>query len=149
MAKALVRKYGRCATQQTNARAIGPESLPCLEEISEILNILFSIALSADDDFLTRIMACHALCACKSPLGPQLSESADKQCGLSLRYISCYMVRYHLANDALLSLVGPEIGNPRLQRVLLDLLQRTEVENGWPWSFVSQRLSKEWGVRLP
>ncbi|KAJ5580274.1 uncharacterized protein N7459_006259 [Penicillium hispanicum] len=36
------------------------------EQISENLNYLFGIALSADDEPSLRIMACHALCACSS-----------------------------------------------------------------------------------
>lgn len=99
MAKALVLKYGRCTIQQTNARATDRGSLSCLEELRENLKILFSIALSAEDDFLTRIMACHALCACKNSLGSRLSESADEQFGLSLCCISCYIFSYHLANN--------------------------------------------------
>ena len=34
------------------------------EQISENLDYLFGIALSADDEPSLRIMACHALCAC-------------------------------------------------------------------------------------
>ncbi|KAL4869706.1 hypothetical protein BDV12DRAFT_74996 [Aspergillus spectabilis] len=30
------------------------------------------------------------------------------------------------------------------QRSLLDLLRKTEAENGWPWEFVTQRLSQDW-----
>lgn len=33
--------------------------------ITENLNYLFGIALSADDEPSLRIMACHALCACE------------------------------------------------------------------------------------
>ncbi|KAJ5895632.1 hypothetical protein N7495_007323 [Penicillium taxi] len=36
------------------------------EQITENLNYLFGIALSADDEPSLRIMACHALCACKA-----------------------------------------------------------------------------------
>ncbi|KAL4878294.1 hypothetical protein BJY04DRAFT_229850 [Aspergillus karnatakaensis] len=30
------------------------------------------------------------------------------------------------------------------QRSLLDLLHKTETENGWPWGFMAQRLRQEW-----
>lgn len=36
------------------------------EQISDNLNYLWGIALSADDEPSLRIMACHALCACTS-----------------------------------------------------------------------------------
>ncbi|KAL2841697.1 hypothetical protein BJY01DRAFT_7795 [Aspergillus pseudoustus] len=39
---------------------------------------------------------------------------------------------------------GSWVREPLAQRCLLDLLQKTETENGWPWGFVSQRLSREW-----
>ncbi|KAL4949015.1 hypothetical protein BDW69DRAFT_83036 [Aspergillus filifer] len=39
---------------------------------------------------------------------------------------------------------GSWVRDPLAQRCLLDLLRQTETENGWPWTFVSQRLSQEW-----
>lgn len=72
MAKALLRKYGQPTNQQTVPRTPEVGSSRCLDEIRENLNILFGIALSADDVFLPRIMACHALCVCKSSLGPPI-----------------------------------------------------------------------------
>ncbi|KAL2812154.1 hypothetical protein BJX63DRAFT_259922 [Aspergillus granulosus] len=39
---------------------------------------------------------------------------------------------------------GSWVREPLVQRCLLDLLRKTETENGWPWGFVSQRLSQEW-----
>lgn len=36
------------------------------EQITDNLNYLWGIALSADDEPSLRIMACHALCACTS-----------------------------------------------------------------------------------
>jgi hypothetical protein len=89
MVKALVLKYGRSTD-------VGP--LSCLEELRENLKILFGIALSVQNDFLTRIMACHALCACKNSLGSQFRASG-KQFALSLCCISCYVFNDHPAND--------------------------------------------------
>ncbi|KAL4930485.1 Zn(II)2Cys6 transcription factor [Aspergillus undulatus] len=42
---------------------------------------------------------------------------------------------------------GSWVHDALARRCLLDLLRKTESENGWPWTFVSQRLSQEW--RLP
>ncbi|RAL11918.1 Zn(II)2Cys6 transcription factor [Aspergillus homomorphus CBS 101889] len=39
---------------------------------------------------------------------------------------------------------GTWIRDSLAQTCLLDLLRRTEVENGWPWAFVIQKLSQEW-----
>jgi hypothetical protein len=36
------------------------------EQITDNLNYLWGIALSADDEPALRVMACHALCACSS-----------------------------------------------------------------------------------
>lgn len=69
MAKALVRKYGQPTNQRTVPEALEVGSSRCLDEIRENLNILLGIALSAEYDFLPRIMACHALCVCKNSLG--------------------------------------------------------------------------------
>ncbi|KAL2798599.1 hypothetical protein BJX66DRAFT_35747 [Aspergillus keveii] len=43
-----------------------------------------------------------------------------------------------------LSACGSWVREPLAQRTLLDLLRKTEAENGWPWGFVAQRLSREW-----
>ncbi|PYH91104.1 hypothetical protein BO71DRAFT_412070 [Aspergillus ellipticus CBS 707.79] len=39
---------------------------------------------------------------------------------------------------------GSWIRDPLAQTCLLDLLRRTEAENGWPWAFVAQKLSQDW-----
>ncbi|KAL4975955.1 hypothetical protein BDW66DRAFT_61620 [Aspergillus desertorum] len=39
---------------------------------------------------------------------------------------------------------GSWVRDPLARRCLLDLLRKTEVENGWPWTFVSQMLGQEW-----
>lgn len=39
--------------------------LTAQDEVIKNLGIIFGIALSAEDDPPVRIMACHALCACK------------------------------------------------------------------------------------
>ncbi|KKK18651.1 hypothetical protein AOCH_004128 [Aspergillus ochraceoroseus] len=39
---------------------------------------------------------------------------------------------------------GTWVRDPLAQRCLLDLLRKTEAENGWPWAFVVQKLSQEW-----
>ncbi|KAL5334865.1 hypothetical protein BJX70DRAFT_376905 [Aspergillus crustosus] len=72
-------------------------------DVTENLGIVFGIALSSDGDASSRIMACHALCAC-----------------------------------------GSWVTDPLAQRLLLELLRKTEAENGWPWGFVTQRLSRDW-----
>ncbi|KAL4801977.1 hypothetical protein BDV18DRAFT_68775 [Aspergillus unguis] len=41
---------------------------------------------------------------------------------------------------------GAWVREPLARRCLLDLLRSTESENGWPWAFVSQRLSQEWRI---
>ncbi|KAL4994720.1 hypothetical protein BDV10DRAFT_145540 [Aspergillus recurvatus] len=41
---------------------------------------------------------------------------------------------------------GSWVRDPLARRCLLDLLRKTEAENGWPWAFVSQRLGQEWCV---
>ncbi|PWY77064.1 hypothetical protein BO70DRAFT_294955, partial [Aspergillus heteromorphus CBS 117.55] len=41
---------------------------------------------------------------------------------------------------------GSWIRDPLAQTCLLDLLRRTEGENGWPWAFVVQKLSQDWGL---
>ncbi|KAL2864953.1 uncharacterized protein BJX67DRAFT_197623 [Aspergillus lucknowensis] len=43
-----------------------------------------------------------------------------------------------------LSACGSWVRDPLAQRSLLDLLRKTEAENGWPWGFVAQRLGQEW-----
>lgn len=85
------------------------------------LGILFSIALSSDGDPSTRVMACYALCACK---------------GLGLFYYLLILLTSAAG--------GSWVRDPLSRRCLLDLLQKTEAENGWPWAFVSQRLGQEW-----
>lgn len=87
--------------------------------ILKYLDILFGIALSTDDEPSLRIMACHALCACKSP-SPYLKTDANTDSG------------------------GTWIRSPLAQNCLLDLLRRTQTENGWPWTFVVQKLSSDW-----
>ncbi|KAH8429113.1 uncharacterized protein LDX57_006783 [Aspergillus melleus] len=39
---------------------------------------------------------------------------------------------------------GSWIRDPLAQNTLLDLLRRTEAENGWPWSFAMQKFSHDW-----
>ncbi|KAL2824803.1 hypothetical protein BDW59DRAFT_83021 [Aspergillus cavernicola] len=39
---------------------------------------------------------------------------------------------------------GSWVRDPLSQSCLLDLLRKTETENGWPWGFIVQRLSQEW-----
>ncbi|XHG09024.1 hypothetical protein AWENTII_012105 [Aspergillus wentii] len=39
---------------------------------------------------------------------------------------------------------GSWIHDPLAQNCLLDLLRRTEAENGWPWAFAAQKLDQEW-----
>ncbi|PYH43613.1 uncharacterized protein BP01DRAFT_384270 [Aspergillus saccharolyticus JOP 1030-1] len=39
---------------------------------------------------------------------------------------------------------GTWISDPLAQACLLDLLRRTEAENGWPWAFVVQKLIQDW-----
>ncbi|KAJ6015886.1 Protein of unknown function DUF3468 [Penicillium herquei] len=45
------------------------------EQISENLNYLFGIALSADDEPSLRIMACHALCACSAWIDDPVAQN--------------------------------------------------------------------------
>lgn len=39
---------------------------------------------------------------------------------------------------------GSWIRDPLAQNTLLDLLRRTEADNGWPWSFAMQKFSQDW-----
>ncbi|KAA8645357.1 uncharacterized protein ATNIH1004_006776 [Aspergillus tanneri] len=39
---------------------------------------------------------------------------------------------------------GSWIRDPLAQNSVLDLLRRTEAENGWPWAFAVQKLSQDW-----
>lgn len=82
--------------------------------------MLFGVALSSDGDPFARTMACHALCACKSYL-----------------HLTDYFKQLTRSG-------GSRVRDPLARRCLLDLLRKTESENGWPWAFVSQRLSQEW-----
>lgn len=43
---------------------------------------------------------------------------------------------------------GSWIRDPQAQSFLLDLLRRTEAENGWPWTFVMQKLSQDWRLTV-
>ncbi|KAB8222372.1 hypothetical protein BDV33DRAFT_189792 [Aspergillus novoparasiticus] len=43
-----------------------------------------------------------------------------------------------------LSACGSWIRDPLAQTCLLDLLRRTEAENGWPWTSLAQALSQSW-----
>ncbi|GAB1196195.1 hypothetical protein APSETT444_005462 [Aspergillus pseudonomiae] len=43
-----------------------------------------------------------------------------------------------------LSACGSWIRDPLAQACLLDLLRRTEAENGWPWTSLAQALSQSW-----
>jgi hypothetical protein len=45
--------------------------------VAKYLGILFGIALSSDGDPSARVMACHALCACKR-LDFTIFEDTDK-----------------------------------------------------------------------
>ncbi|CBF82466.1 hypothetical protein AN9141.2 [Aspergillus nidulans FGSC A4] len=38
------------------------------------------------------------------------------------------------------------VREPLARRCLLDLLRKTEAENGWPWAFMSERLTQEWRI---
>ncbi|KAJ5180897.1 Protein of unknown function DUF3468 [Penicillium capsulatum] len=85
-------------------RSLSPDQCVRIkEQITENLNYLFGVALSADDEPSLRIMACHALCACPS-----------------------------------------WIDDPVAQKLLFDLLRRTERDNGWPWAYVEQRILQAW-----
>ncbi|GKZ68520.1 hypothetical protein AnigIFM63309_004618 [Aspergillus niger] len=53
---------------------------------------------------------------------------------ISLRVMACHA----------LCACGSWIRDPLAQTCLLDLLRRTEAENGWPWSYMVQKLSQEW-----
>ncbi|PLB37594.1 Zn(II)2Cys6 transcription factor [Aspergillus candidus] len=52
----------------------------------------------------------------------------------SLRIMACHA----------LCACGTWIRSPLAQNCLLDLLRRTQTENGWPWTFVVQKLSSDW-----
>lgn len=45
------------------------------EQITDNLNYLWGIALSADDEPALRVMACHALCACTLHSPPTQSSA--------------------------------------------------------------------------
>ncbi|KAL2010895.1 hypothetical protein VTN00DRAFT_3613 [Thermoascus crustaceus] len=42
---------------------------------------------------------------------------------------------------------GLFIDDPVAQDTLLQLPRRTEEENGWPWSYIAEKLGMEWGMR--
>lgn len=43
---------------------------------------------------------------------------------------------------------GSWIRDSQAQSILLDLLRRTEAENGWPWTFMIQKLSQDWRLTV-
>ncbi|BCS23376.1 Zn(II)2Cys6 transcription factor [Aspergillus puulaauensis] len=101
LAKALIQEY---ELRNLYANHNPGQDISTIEDdVTKNLGIIFGIALSSDGDPSTRVMACHALCAC-----------------------------------------GSWVRDPLSRRCLLDLLQKTEAENGWPWAFVSQNLGQEW-----
>ncbi|PYH53618.1 Zn(II)2Cys6 transcription factor [Aspergillus niger CBS 101883] len=57
---------------------------------------------------------------------------------ISLRVMACHA----------LCACGSWIRDPLAQTCLLDLLRRTEAENGWPWSYMVQKLSQEWRLTV-
>ena len=107
----------------------------------ENLSVLFGIALSADDDPSARTMACHALCACTCDNFPcpRLSRNF-------LVFRDAMKKKKKTTNA--ISAGGSWIRDPQAQSFLLDLLRRTEAENGWPWAFVMQRLSQDWRLTV-
>ncbi|OOF90985.1 hypothetical protein ASPCADRAFT_155717 [Aspergillus carbonarius ITEM 5010] len=56
----------------------------------------------------------------------------------SLRIMACHA----------LCACGSWIRDPLARTCLLDLLRRTEAENGWPWSFMVQKLSQDWRLAV-
>ncbi|KAL4783431.1 hypothetical protein BJX76DRAFT_348582 [Aspergillus varians] len=62
--------------------------------------------------------------------GIALSSEADP----SARIMACHA----------LCACGSWVREPLARRYLLDLLEKTEAENGWPWAFVSRKLGQEW-----
>ncbi|KAE8348815.1 hypothetical protein BDV28DRAFT_152470 [Aspergillus coremiiformis] len=105
------------------------------------LGIVLGIALSADDNPPVRIMACHALSACKSFPTNVATDTAVQ-----------HFFRGPLAprplQDTNASLGGSWIRDPLAQTCLLDLLRRTEAENGWPWTSLAQALSQDWHMHV-
>ncbi|GKZ32664.1 hypothetical protein AbraIFM66950_002197 [Aspergillus brasiliensis] len=57
---------------------------------------------------------------------------------ISLRIMACHA----------LCACGSWIRDPLAQTCLLDLLRRTEAENGWPWTYMVQKLSQEWRLTV-
>ncbi|OJZ81523.1 hypothetical protein ASPFODRAFT_64941 [Aspergillus luchuensis CBS 106.47] len=57
---------------------------------------------------------------------------------ISLRVMACHA----------LCACGSWIRDPLAQTCLLDLLRRTEAENGWPWSYMVQKLTQEWRLTV-
>lgn len=43
---------------------------------------------------------------------------------------------------------GSWIRDSQAQNILLDLLRRTEAENGWPWTFMMQKLTQDWRLTV-
>ncbi|KAJ5559270.1 hypothetical protein N7535_009498 [Penicillium sp. DV-2018c] len=74
-----------------------------LRDLTETLNFMFGVAISADDDPSLRTTACHVLFICSS-----------------------------------------WIEAPVVQNLLVDLLRRTERENGWPWGYVRNQVLQAW-----
>lgn len=109
------------------------------------LSIVLGIALSADDDPPVRIMACHALSACKCfSTDPRSNCVAASFVRRPLLNTSGVMRRLAARCDTNPSLGGSWIRDPLAQTCLLDLLRRTEAENGWPWTSLAQALSQTW-----
>ncbi|KAL4742999.1 hypothetical protein BDV11DRAFT_141398 [Aspergillus similis] len=64
--------------------------------------------------------------------GIALSSDGDP----SARVVACHAI----------CACGSWVHDPLARRCLLDLLRKTEAENGWPWAFVSERLAQEWRI---
>ncbi|KAI9372114.1 hypothetical protein BJX61DRAFT_534205 [Aspergillus egyptiacus] len=64
--------------------------------------------------------------------GIALSSDGDP----AARIMACYA----------LCACGSWVRDTLAQMCLLDLLQKTEAENGWPWGFVVKKLSTEWNL---
>ena len=109
------------------------------------LSIVLGIALSADDDPPVRIMACHALSACKCFITILESHCVAVPFARRPPLNTPGAIRRLVARwDTNPSLGGSWIRDPLAQTCLLDLLRRTEAENGWPWTSLAQALSQNW-----
>jgi hypothetical protein len=92
---------------------------PSQNDLAETLNFMFGIAVSADDDPTLRITACHALFVCRS-YSNLIGNITDMTLGTSW------------------------VEDPVVQNLLIDLLRRSEREDGWPWGYMHNQVVQAW-----